>query len=120
MSALPGLLGVIMFTYIRPQEFVPAISGIPWINLWLLLMVGGFAIDWFSGKLRKEATPLFKWSVIFYVWCFFTLAMKMPGEISGKFTFLTTGVGLSLIIQHAVQNAKAFMRVTVVVFVTSM
>jgi len=49
MYAIPGILGLIVFTYIRPQEFVPAISGLPWINLWLAMMVGGFAMDISSG-----------------------------------------------------------------------
>lgn len=120
MYAIPGLLGLIVFTYIRPQEFVGAIAGIPWINLWLLMIIGGFAIDWSSGRLRKEKTPLFKWSVIFYFWCFFTLLARAPGELSGRFTYLTTGIGLSLVLQHAVQEVKTFLRVVVVVFLTAM
>lgn len=120
MYAIPGILGLIIFTYIRPQEFVPGMAGLPWINMWLLLILGGFAYDMSSGQIRKEQTPLFKWSVIFYVWCFFTLALKAPGELAGKFTYLTTGIGLSLIIQHTIQQLRTFLRVAVVVFATSM
>lgn len=120
MYAIPGLLGLIVFTYIRPQEFVPQIAGIPWINMWLLMIMGGFAIDIGTGKIRKEKTPTLFWSVVFYFWCFFTLAIRAPGEIAGKATQLTTGIGLSLVMQHAIQDMKTFKRVAVVVFVTAM
>lgn len=120
MYAIPGLLGLIFFTYVRPQEFVTQIAGIPWINLWLLLILGGFASDWTSGRLRKEKTPLFKWSVMFYGWCFLTLALRQPGELGSRFTYLTTGIGLSLILQHTMQDVKTFLRVVVVVFITAM
>ncbi|MBK8253188.1 MAG: O-antigen ligase family protein [Polyangiaceae bacterium] len=120
MYAIPGLIGLIIFTYVRPQEFVPGMGGLPWINMWLALILGGFIYDMTSGQLRKEKTPLLKWSLIFYVWCFFTLALKVPGEMAGKFTYLTTGIGLSLIIQHAIQSAKTFLRIALVVFATSM
>lgn len=120
MHALPGLLGLIFFTYVRPQEFVPQIAGLPWINLWLLMILGGFASDWSAGRIRKEATPIFRWSIYFYLWCFATLAMKNPGELGGRFTYLTTGIGLSLVLQHAIQDVKTFLRVAFVVFITAM
>src|SRR5262245_54419062 len=120
MYALPGILGLIVFTYIRPQEFVEGMAAIPWINMWLALMLGGFVLDWTGGRLSKEKTPILWWAVAFYFWCFFTLALRAPGELGGRFTFLTTGIGLSLLIQHAVQTFKAFLRVVVVMFCTSM
>lgn len=120
MYTLPGMLGLIVWTYIRPQEFTPAIQSIPWINLWLGLMVGGFILDLSQNKIRKEKTPILYWVLVFYVWCFITLAAKVPGEISSKATYLTTGFGLSLIIQHSIQDMKTFVRVAKVVFVTTM
>ena len=120
MYTLVGMLGLIVWTYIRPQEFVTSIQSIPWINLWLALMIGGFAMDMSAGRIRKEKTPIFWWVIVFYFWCFLTLGAKVPGEISGKATFLTTGFGLSLIIQHTVQDMKTFLKVAKVIFVTSM
>lgn len=120
MNAIPGLVGLIFFTYVRPQEFVTQIQGLPWINLWLLMIIGGFASDWSSGRIRKEKTPLYKWSIIFYCWCFFTLLLRQPAELASKFTYLTTGIGLSLILQHTMQDVKTFMRVAVTVFITAM
>src|SRR5262245_1281371 len=120
MYAIPGILGLIVFTYIRPQEFVPGMAGVPWINLWLAMIVGGFALDLGKNRIRKEKTPTLWWSVAFYVWCLFTLLLKAPGELSQKFTYTTTGIGLSLVMQHAVQNMKTFIRVAKVMFVTAM
>jgi hypothetical protein len=120
MYAIPGILGLIVFTYIRPQEFVPAIEKIPWINLWLMMLIGGFVMDLNSGRIRKEKTPILWWAIFFYFWCFFTMALKAPGEIAGRATYLTTGIGLSLIIQHTLQNLKEFKKVMLVLFVTSM
>jgi hypothetical protein len=120
MYALPGLIGLIFFTYVRPQEFVGAIAGLPWINFWLLLILGGFAMDWNAGRIRKEATPIFRWSIYLYLWCYVTLALKMPGELGMRFTYLTTCVGLSLILQHAIQDVKTFLRIAVAVFCTAM
>lgn len=120
MYSLVGILGLVVFAYIRPQEFVPAISSIPWINIWLILMMGGFYLDWSSGRIRKEKTPLLYWSIIFYIWCFITLGLKNSGEFSFRFTYLTTGIGLSLFLQHALQDMKSFLKVVTVVFVTTM
>lgn len=120
MYAIPGILGLIVFTYIRPQEFVPQMAGVPWINMWLLMIMGGFAIDIGTGKIRKEKTPTLWWSVVFGAWCFMTLAIRNPAELTKNATQLITGIGLSLIIQHAVQDMKTFKRVCAVVFVTAM
>ncbi len=120
MYAIPGILGLIVFTYIRPQEFVTQIAGIPWINMWLLMIIGGFVLDLQTGKIRKEKTPALWWSVIFYLWCFMTLAIRAPGELSQRATQLTTGIGLSLVMQHAIQDMKSFKRVCITVFVTAM
>jgi len=120
MYVLLGLCGLIAFTYIRPQEFIPAFEGLPWINLWLGLMLGGFAMDWNAGRVRKEKTPFLAWALFFYFWCFFTLTLKFPGELAGRFTYLTTGIGLSLVIQHSVQTMKTFVKVATTIFVTAM
>jgi hypothetical protein len=120
MYALVGILGLVVFSYVRPQEFVPAIAGIPWINLWIAAMVGGFVLDMKSGRIRKEKTPVLYWAIFFYVWCFITMAIWAPGEVAGKATYLTTGIGLSLIMQHTIQDMKTFMRVVTVMFITSM
>ena len=120
MYALPGILGLIVFVYIRPQEFTPAIAGIPWINIWLGPMVGGFTLDMTSGRLRKEKTPILWWAVFFYCWCFFTMALKAPGEIAGRITYLTTGIGLSLLVQHTLQNMGVFKKTMATIFVTTM
>ena len=120
MYTLYGMLGLIVWTYVRPQEFTPAIQSIPWINLWLAMMVGGFAYDINQNLIRKEATPILRLAIIFYIWCYITLGIFAPGEIAGKATYLTTGIGLSLIIQHSIQNFKTFTKVVAVIFVTGM
>ena len=120
MYTLYGMLGLIVWTYIRPQEFTPAIQSIPWINLWLVMMLGGFAYDMSQNKIRKEKSPLLNWVIVFYFWCFITMGLKVPGEIAGRATYLTTGLGLSLIIQHSIQDMKAFLKLTTVVFITAM
>ncbi|MEZ4312162.1 MAG: O-antigen ligase family protein [Polyangiaceae bacterium] len=120
MYCIPGIIGLIIFTYVRPQEFVPAIAGIPWINMWLLMILGGFVYDMMSGRLRKERTPHLPFALIFYVWCFVTLGLKNPAQTMQPFAFLTTCIGLSMIMQHAIQNVKTFLRIVTVVFTTSM
>ena len=60
MFAIPGILGLLLFIYVRPQEIVPALARVPFLYLFLALSLFGLMID-----LRLRVTkPQTNWLII--------------------------------------------------------
>jgi O-Antigen ligase len=79
MYAIPGLLGLLSFIYLRPQEIAPSLQSIPFLYLFLLLTVVGFAMDLRLGYSRlREKSPILLWTAIFFGWSVATQILAAP------------------------------------------
>src|SRR3954471_2698475 len=75
MYAIPGLLGLLSFIYLRPQEILPALQSVPFLYLFLLLTVVGFAVDVRLGVTRLQGSPVLLWTAIYFGWSIATLLL---------------------------------------------
>lgn len=113
MFSIPGLIGLIVLTYIRPQAFLVELQGVPIVHLVYLVAAVGFAIDLRSRLLSPTAAPLLGWSIAYYVWSILTLAVARPGELNAVLPATVVRFLLFFMTAQAVQSFRA-VRVAVV------
>ncbi|HMA91442.1 MAG TPA: hypothetical protein VKP30_02105, partial [Polyangiaceae bacterium] len=61
MFVLPGLLALIVFIYLRPLDFIPAIRGLPFLYIFFGLAVFAFVVDCRQGKISIARPPHGVW-----------------------------------------------------------
>jgi hypothetical protein len=103
MYAIPGLLGLLSFIYVRPQEIAPGLQSVPFLYLFLLLTVLGFAMDLRLGYSRlREKSPILLWTAAFFGWSVATQLFVAPSFVAREallsivsfFLFLAASQGL--------------------------
>jgi O-antigen ligase len=107
MFALPGLVALVFFIYVRPQEFVTWLAKTPLLYGALGLAVFGAVLDVRLRMSRLAVTPQLRWVIAFYLWCLFTLLLRAPREIAAILQ-LSIAVSLFFVLSHAVQTFKSF------------
>src|SRR3954470_23269211 len=73
MYAIPGLVSLLAFIYLRPQEVLTPLQSVPFLYLFLLLTVLGWALDVRLGITRLTLNPIFFWAAIYFAWSGATL-----------------------------------------------
>jgi hypothetical protein len=116
MYALPGVLGLVVFLYLRPQDFVSAISEWPVIHVSLALSVLGLAVDVARRRTRLILTPQLPFVAVFCLWCMIGLAYFRPDDILLHATRIVTGVMMYLVMAHCVQRVGIFVKVVTTIF----
>jgi hypothetical protein len=108
MFALPGIFLLLVFIYVRPQEFIPILKSLPLLYLFLGVAIFGYAVDLKLRRTRPELTPQFGWILLFFAWCMLTLSIRAPGLLMGAAVELAIPMALYLLIAHGVQSFRAF------------
>src|SRR6266496_3456493 len=75
MYAIPGLLALLTFIYVRPQEISPALHSVPFLYLFVLLTALGWALDLRLGFTRLRSTSLLWWGVAYFAWSAITFGI---------------------------------------------
>jgi hypothetical protein len=116
MLALPGIIGLIIFIYVRPQEFAPQLKDVPFLYLFLVVALLGVAIDVAMGRTRFLIAPQLPWVCFFVPWCLLTLAYRsFDTLLSSGVNIAVSGV-LYLVIAHGIQTFSGFRRLVMVIF----
>jgi O-antigen ligase len=108
MFAVPGILVLIGFIYVRPQEFIPILQSVPLLYLFFALAIFGFVVDLKLRKIRPQLTPQFGWVMLFLFWCLFTLAIRSPDKLPKEGVELIIPIVLFVVIAHGVQTFRMF------------
>ncbi len=69
MFAVPGLAALILLIYIKPQEFIPALLGLPLLYMCVALAAFGLLLDLKLGLSRFDPPPQWPWVAAFVPWC---------------------------------------------------
>jgi O-antigen ligase len=112
MFSIPGLLGLLIFVYLRPQEVAPVLKQWPLLYILFGLAVFGLAIDLGIGRLRLRAAPQLVWVVVLFFWTLVTVALQAPDRLSATAIELAIAIGLFVLIAHGVQSFRALRLVT--------
>jgi O-antigen ligase len=106
MFAVPGLLALIFVDYLRPQEYLPALSTVPLLHLATGLAVVGFVLDLRLGLSRLQAAPLLVLTVLFFAWCLITLLVRAPDQLLTRATALLTPIAICLLLAQGIQSFR--------------
>jgi O-antigen ligase len=106
--ALPGIILLLVFVYVRPQEFIPELRHLPLLYIFLGLSVFGLIVDYRLRRARPQGTPQLPWVILFYGWCLFTLGLKAPNQLTTATVNLGNAVMFYLLLAHAVQTFRNF------------
>lgn len=107
MFALPGLIGLIVFMYLRPQEYYTFLQKAPLLYLFFAAAIGGLVIDLKLRLLKPVPSRLFWLSVIYSAWLVVVDFLKATAPI-GPLTLYAMVFGMFLVISQAVQSFRAF------------
>ena len=112
MTYVAGILLLIVI-FVRPQEFVHALEGLPFLNVVVALGCVGIAYEFGTGQQKDGKTPQGKLIVAYLVWCFISTMLQsgMPG-----FTIVKTDVMFSvifcMIFMYGSRSPKRFLGMT--------
>jgi hypothetical protein len=108
MFAIPGIVGLLLFIFIRPHEFVEAFRGLPMLYLFFALAVWGMVVDLRIGLSKPVRTPQLNAILIFLAWCTFTMVVRAPHTLASELPNLLILLVIFLSIGHGIQSFKGF------------
>jgi O-Antigen ligase len=108
MFAIPGIVLLLVFIYVRPQEFIAPLRALPLLYLFFGLAMFGFAVDLKLRRIRPMLTPQLGWAVLFFGWCMLTLVVRDPSKLPRNGLELGISIISYLLIGHAVQTFRTF------------
>ncbi len=120
MSALPGIIGLIIFTYLRPQEWWEPLKSINFLYIFLFLSLVGLWSDVNKRKTVLMRTPHLRYVLMFVVWCALTLLVRKPAVLGTKIILIIVDAILYLIISTGIQQVKTFFRLVLVVYASGL
>jgi O-antigen ligase len=107
--AVPGILALIVFIYLRPQEVFEAVRALPFLHVFLGLTVIGFIVDLATRKIRARPTPQLTWALLFLFWAIITIVIKVPGPRAKEHVMLLIiSFTLFAVIAHGIQSFRSF------------
>jgi len=106
MFALPGLLALIFIDYLRPQEFFPALRGVPLLHVAAALAGLGLVLDLRLGLSRLRAAPHLLLALLFLAWCAVTLAVRAPAQLLQRLPVLVIPIAIYVLVAHGIQSFR--------------
>src|SRR2546425_1143530 len=107
MFAIPSISLLILFIYLRPQEFIPTLQSVPLLYLFFGLALYGLVVDLKLRRTRPMASPMLPWVVAFFVWCIVTLVVREPSRIAGTGLSILVALILYFLVAHGIQSFRA-------------
>ena len=108
MFSIPGTIGLILFLYVRPQEYFEILQRVPFLYLLLALALFGLLIDLRLRIIRARFAPTLGLVIAFIVWAAITVGAKAPERAVGTLSQFLIPMVLYLILAHGVQTFKAY------------
>jgi hypothetical protein len=107
MFAIPGIIGLVFFIYIRPQEVFEPLRTVPFLYVCFAAWLFGMLLDWRTGNLRLRATPQLPFVVAFLLLSTAGVLLIAPAEALEPIMGLAICVALYFGIAHSVQSFRA-------------
>lgn len=77
MFSAPGIAALILLIFVKPQEFVPGLEGLPLLYVMLGMATLGLLLDLRLGYARIDLPPQTPYVLAFLIWCFITYIAKV-------------------------------------------
>jgi hypothetical protein len=116
MFALPGIIALVFFIYVRPQEVVTDLQRLPLLYMFFGLAIFGLAVDLRLRVNKFSGTPQLPWAVMLFLWALLSLAIQAPDQlIRGGMEFAVV-VTVFVVVAHSIHTFRGFQIVTGVLF----
>jgi O-antigen ligase len=112
MFALPGILGLIFFVYVRPQEILLDLQRLPMLYIFFALALFGLAVDIRLRVNKAAPVPQLLWAVLLFLWAVLTMIVKAPETVVRGSLEFAVSVTLFFVIAHSVHTFRALQMVT--------
>lgn len=108
MFSLIGLVLLVIFDYLRPQEFFPFLASLPLLYLFTGLAVIGFVIDMRLGLTRVTAAPHLVVVLLWYLWQIITVAVMAPHTLLSRIIGLAIPILVYFLIGHSIKTFRMY------------
>ncbi len=116
MLALPGILGLVICLYLRPQDFVPGLAGWELLHVSLAVALVGLCFDIAVRSTRLTRTPQLPWAALFTAWCLLGLGWRQPDAFLTQAPRILVPVTIYLVVAHGIPRVRTFVTVVRIVF----
>lgn len=115
MFAIPGIVALVAFIYLHPQDVFHALEHLPFLYLFFALAIFGWAVDVRLGVSRPRIAPQLPWVLAFVAWSALSLAIKAPDQAVDGTMEIAVPVALFVVIAHGVQSFRALAQVALAI-----
>lgn len=112
MFAIPGILGLLFFIYLRPQEAVERLQDIPFLYIFFALACYGVAVDLRLRISKAMAVPHLPWALAFYLWSIVSVAINAPEGLLRTMILFGVTVIIFVLLAEGVQSFRVLEIVT--------
>lgn len=107
MFSLIGLCSMLFFLYLRPQEAIPALRSLPFLNLCAALAGLGVVIDLRLRRTQLQPAPTLRFILLLAAWGIFCTAVKAgPGAASAAASRIMIPWIVMILIAHGVSTFR--------------
>ncbi|WP_428268466.1 O-antigen ligase family protein [Haliangium sp.] len=108
MFTLPGLCALLIFLYLRPQEFVPFLTKLPLLYIFFAAAVGGLLVDLKLRLVKPVPARSLLMALAFCGWVILTIAAKVPAaaKLAEIIEFMISFVTF-VVIAQGIQSYRA-------------
>jgi len=111
MFALPGILALIAFIYLRPHEVFSFLGRVPCIPILFAVTLLGLVLDLRLRLSHLRAAPHALLAVAFYLWALVATTLGASASVSQVAAALIVSPALYFLVAHGVQSFRALERV---------
>lgn len=112
MFALPGILGLVLFIYVRPQEILLDLQKLPLLYIFFALALFGFAVDLRLRVNKASPVPQLLWALLLFAWATLTILLKAPEQAMRGALEFAVSITLFFVIAHSVHTFRALQMAT--------
>src|SRR3954467_181215 len=120
MYAIPGLVSLIAFIYLRPQEVLTSLQSVPFLYLFVLLTVLGWALDVRLGITKLTLNPILLWASIYFLWSGATLIFTATTAIMHETVVAFVPFFLFAVLAQGLQTFKGVRTLAVTLLMLSL
>jgi hypothetical protein len=117
MFALPGILGLVAFVYLRPHEVLPFLRGVPCIPILYAASLFGLLIDLRVRTSRAVPAPHILVALGLAAWSLVAVLLAAPGQFTATLHQMAVPLALYLLVAHGAQSFHALEKIAALVVV---
>ncbi|NUP11625.1 MAG: O-antigen ligase domain-containing protein [Polyangiaceae bacterium] len=109
MFSTPGIAALIVLIYMKPQEFVPGLEGLPLLYVMLGVATLGLLLDLRLAQARLDLPPQSPYVITLLVWSIVTYVVKVGGTgLPGVLVEIAILFVIFFLISTGIQSFRSF------------